>query len=391
MASLANFGNDLYTGKRSFELVGRRRLWFAIGAVLIVASFVVLFVKGINPGIDFRGGSQFTVSGAQTLEQSLADDAVVDAGGEPPRVAVVGADSLRVQTSELSNDQTAQVRDSLAEAYGVSVEDVTSTFVGPTWGADVTNQAIVSLVIFLVLVSVVMILYFRAWTFAAGAIIALLHDLILTVGVYAAIGFEVTPSTVIGFLTILGYSLYDTVVVFDMVRENTTHVLEQGRYTYAERSNLAVNQTLVRSINTSVTGLLPVASILGIGVFLLGAGTLRDIALALFVGMLLSTVSSVFIAAPAEVSLRLLTTDYRLHTKDVLDERAGRIGSGASSSDVAEDEDVDDEDSPEEDEPVGPVGSETSDDESEPAATPARPGSRQGAGRKSTSRKKRKR
>jgi preprotein translocase subunit SecF len=260
MASLANFGNDLYTGKRSFEVVGRRKLWFAIGAVLIVASFVVLFVKGINPGIDFRGGSQFTVSGAQTLEQSLADEAVVDAGGEPPRVAVVGSDSLRVQTSELSNDQTAQVRDSLADAYGVSVDDVTSTFVGPTWGADVTNQAIVSLVIFLALVSVVMILYFRAWTYAAGAIIALLHDLILTVGVYAAIGFEVTPSTVIGFLTILGYSLYDTVVVFDKVRENTAHVLEQGRYTYAERSNLAVNQTLVRSINTSVTGLLPATS-----------------------------------------------------------------------------------------------------------------------------------
>jgi preprotein translocase subunit SecF len=369
MASLANFGNDLYTGKRSFEVVGRRKLWFAIGAVLIVASFVVLFVKGINPGIDFRGGSQFTVSGAQTLEQSLADEAVVDAGGEPPRVAVVGSDSLRVQTSELSNDQTAQVRDSLADAYGVSVDDVTSTFVGPTWGADVTNQAIVSLVIFLALVSVVMILYFRAWTYAAGAIIALLHDLILTVGVYAAIGFEVTPSTVIGFLTILGYSLYDTVVVFDKVRENTAHVLEQGRYTYAERSNLAVNQTLVRSINTSVTGLLPVASILVIGVFLLGAGTLRDIALALFVGMLLSTVSSVFIAAPAEVSLRLLT-------------------SGATSSDEAED---DEDPSEEDDDPVDPDGADAADDDSVPAVTPAGPASRPGAGRKSTSRKKRKR
>jgi preprotein translocase subunit SecF len=349
---------------------------------------VVLFVKGINPGIDFRGGSQFTVSGAQTLEQSLADEAVVDAGGEPPRVAVVGSDSLRVQTSELSNDQTAQVRDSLADAYGVSVDDVTSTFVGPTWGADVTNQAIVSLVIFLALVSVVMILYFRAWTYAAGAIIALLHDLILTVGVYAAIGFEVTPSTVIGFLTILGYSLYDTVVVFDKVRENTAHVLEQGRYTYAERSNLAVNQTLVRSINTSVTGLLPVASILVIGVFLLGAGTLRDIALALFVGMLLSTVSSVFIAAPAEVSLRLLTTDYRLHTKDVLDERAGHIGSGATSSDEAED---DEDPSEEDDDPVDPDGADAADDDSVPAVTPAGPASRPGAGRKSTSRKKRKR
>ncbi|MGC5616956.1 protein translocase subunit SecF [Georgenia sp. Z1491] len=323
MASLSSMGNDLYTGKRSFDIVGRRRTWYVAAAVLVLISVGVLLVRGINPGIDFRGGSQFTVSGAATLDQSLATDAVADVGGEPPRVAVVGSSSLRVQTAELSDEQTRELSEGLAEAYDVPVDDVTATFVGPTWGADVTRQALLSLGIFLTAVSVVMVLYFRAWTFAAGAIIALLHDVVLTVGIYAAIGFEVTPSSVIGFLTILGYSLYDTVVVFDKVRENTADVLEQGRDTYAERSNLAVNQTLVRSINTSVTGLLPVGAILIIGVLLLGAGTLRDIALALFVGMLLSTVSSVFIAAPAEVSLRMLDSDYRQHTDDVLLERAG--------------------------------------------------------------------
>ncbi|MGC5627892.1 protein translocase subunit SecF [Georgenia sp. Z1344] len=338
MASLATMGNDLYTGKRSFDIVGRRRTWFVVAALLVLLSVGVLLVRGINPGIDFRGGSQFTVSGAETLDQSLATDAVTDAGGEPPRVAAVGSSSLRVQTAELSDEQTREVSAALAEAYDVPVDDVTATFVGPTWGADVTRQALTSLVIFLVAVSVVMVLYFRAWTFAAGAILALLHDVVLTVGIYAAIGFEVTPSTVIGFLTILGYSLYDTVVVFDKVRENTEGVLEQGRDTYAERSNLAVNQTLVRSINTSVTGLLPVAAILVIGVALLGAGTLRDIALALFVGMLLSTVSSVFIAAPAEVSLRMLDRDYRQHTEDVLLERDGTHPEVARDGDGSDDE-----------------------------------------------------
>ncbi|MGO1583705.1 MAG: protein translocase subunit SecF, partial [Actinomycetaceae bacterium] len=251
----------------------------------------------------------------------------------------VCSSSLRVLSAVLTDAQTRELSAALAEAYDVPVEDVTATFVGPTWGADVTRQALLSLVIFLAIVSVVMVLYFRAWTFAAGAIIALLHDVVLTVGIYALIGFEVTPSSVIGFLTILGYSLYDTVVVFDKVRENTEGVLDQGRDTYAERSNLAVNQTLVRSINTSVTGLLPVAAILVIGVWLLGASTLGDIALALFVGMLLSTISSVFIAAPAEVSLHLLSGDYRQHTQDVLAERVPGGASPAAERREEEDED----------------------------------------------------
>ncbi|MPV37732.1 protein translocase subunit SecF [Georgenia subflava] len=335
MASFSQIGNELYTGRRSINFVGRRKTWFIAALVLMVASVALVLVKDINLGIEFRGGSQFTVSGASTLDQQPANDVIAELGaGESPRVSSVGSDSLRVQTAELTNEQTSQVQDALAEAYDVPPEDVAATFVGPTWGEDVTAKALQSLVIFLVLITVGMALYFRTWTMAVGAVGALLHDLVVTVGVYALVGFEVTPASVIGFLTILGYSLYDTVVVFDKVRENNDDLFTQDKRTYAEGSNLAVNQTLVRSINTSVTGLLPIASILFVGSFLLGAGTLRDIALALFVGMLLSSLSSVFLAAPIEVALRERKEPIIKHTKMVLDRRARRRAAEGDSVDV---------------------------------------------------------
>ncbi|MFD1507781.1 protein translocase subunit SecF [Georgenia yuyongxinii] len=337
MTSLATIGNELYTGKRSIDFIGKRRTWFGIAGALMLVSLMLVGFKGLNAGIEFQGGSQFTVSGTETMDQQLAHDVLAGLGeGEPPRVSEVGASSLRVQTSALTDEETQQVQEDLAAAYDVPVEDVTATFVGPTWGQSVTAKAVQGLVIFLALVSVVMAAYFRTWTMSLAAIGALIHDLVVTVGVYALVGFEVTPASVIGFLTILGYSLYDTVVVFDKVRENNANVLHQKRRTYAEGANLAVNQTLVRSINTSITGLLPVASILFVGAFLLGAGTLRDISLALFVGMLLSTWSSVFIAAPLEVTLRERQRPIAKHTKQVLAHRAK-----ARATDVAAPDGVD--------------------------------------------------
>jgi preprotein translocase subunit SecF len=236
-----------------------------------------------------------------------------------------------VQTAQLTNDEVTEVRGALAEAYGVEEGEVTSAFIGPSWGQDVSSKAITGLVVFLALVSVVMTLYFRAWRMAAAALLALGHDLVITVGIYALVGWEVTPATVIGFLTILGYSIYDTVVVFDKVRENTHGVTAQSRYTYAEQANLAVNQTLVRSINTSVVAVLPVSAILFVGAFLLGAGTLRDIALALFVGMIVGTFSSIFLATPLEVALRTREPKIAEHTARVLAARAERpVGDGAA-------------------------------------------------------------
>lgn len=315
----SQWGNDLYTGRRSYDIVGRRRVWYTISIVLVLLSAVLLVKPGIEPGIEFRGGSEFMVSGVSTTEQDKAYDAVATiAPEEVPRVTQVGSSALRVQTATLDNEQVEKVRLALADAYGVDAGEVTSSFIGPTWGQDVSQKAITSLIVFLALAAVLMSFYFRNWRMALAAIIALFHDLIITVGLYAAVGWEVTPATVIGFLTILGYSIYDTVVVFDKVRENTAGVLDQRRVTYAEQANLAVNQTLVRSINTSVVALLPVGAILFIGAFVLGAGTLRDIALSLFIGMIVGAFSSIFLATPLEVTMRNREKGIREHTALVL-------------------------------------------------------------------------
>ena len=340
MASgFSQWGNDLYTGRRSYAIVAKRRAYFVVAVVLVVLSLGIIGVRvagdGLNLGIEFRGGSEFTVSGVSETAQEPAIEAVASvAPEEVPRVTAVGGSTVRVQTAQLSNEQVEQVRSELADAYEVTVGDVTSSYIGPTWGKDVSQKAIVGLVVFLLLVSLVMTVYFRNWRMALAAVVALFHDLVVTVGIYALIGCEITPATVIGLLTILAYSIYDTVVVFDKVRENTAGILDQTRSTYAERANLAINQTLVRSINTSVVALLPVAGILFIGAFLLGAGTLRDIALALFVGMAVGAYSSVFLATPLEVALREREKPIQEHTAKVLALRAERVAEAGDREDV---------------------------------------------------------
>ena len=307
MSRLTTFGNALYTGEKSFDFVGNRVRWYLIGATIVVLAIVLTILRGgFVFGIEFRGGSEFRVSAPASLSEQTAIDTVTSVAGlsSNPRVSIVGGDSVRVQTEQLTDAQTTELRSDLAEAYAVDVEQVTASFIGATWGQDITRQALIGLAVFLVLVSLVMALYFRTWKMSLAALTALAHDLILTAGIYGVLGYEITPAAVIGLLTILGYSLYDTVVVFDKVRENTSQDGEESRRSFAESVNLAVNQTLVRSINTSVVAVLPVGSILFIGSLLLGAGTLRDIALALFIGMIAGTYSSIFIAAPLYVHLR---------------------------------------------------------------------------------------
>jgi len=307
MSRLTTFGNALYTGEKSFDFVGNRVRWYLIGATIVILAIVLTILRGgFVFGIEFRGGSEFRVSAPASLSEQTAIDTVTSVAGlsSNPRVSIVGGDSVRVQTEQLTDAQTTELRSDLAEAYAVDVEQVTASFIGATWGQDITRQALIGLAVFLVLVSLVMALYFRTWKMSLAALTALAHDLILTAGIYGVLGYEITPAAVIGLLTILGYSLYDTVVVFDKVRENTSQDGEESRRSFAESVNLAVNQTLVRSINTSVVAVLPVGSILFIGSLLLGAGTLRDIALALFIGMIAGTYSSIFIAAPLYVHLR---------------------------------------------------------------------------------------
>jgi len=334
MFNIARWGNDLHDGRRSLPVVARSKLWLAIAAVLVVFSILLVLIKGINAGIEFRGGSQLTASGVADTSEQPAHDAVAEvAPAQQARVAVVGATTVRVQTQALTNAETEELRQVLADAYDVDASEVTATFIGPAWGQDITRQAVQGLIIFLVLVSVVLAVYFRNWQMALAALLTLLHDLIVTIGVYALVGWEVTPATIIGLLTILGYSLYDTVVVFDKIRENTADLFEQQEHSYAELSNLAVNQTLVRSINTSLTSLLPVGAILFLGSVLLGAGTLRDIALALFAGMAVSTLSSVFLATPLQVWLRLRNERYREHAIEVAEHAGGATHAPAESHD----------------------------------------------------------
>ena len=311
MASFSQFGNDLYTGKRSYNIVGKRKIWYGISALLILIVVVVPILRGgFLFGIEFLGGSQFQISSTAGLDstraQTLAQDTVLAVEpGSNPRVTLVGTDSsVRVQTDQLTSDQSVAIQQALAKAYKIKDSEVTTSFIGATWGQDITKQALTGLIVFVILAAIVMALYFRTWKMSLAAITALMHDLIITAGVYGVFHIEVTPAAVIGFLTILGYSLYDTVVVFDKIRENTSEDGAESRRTFGESVNLAVNQTLVRSINTSVVAILPVGSILFIGAFALGAGTLRDISLALFIGIIVGTYSTIFIAAPLYAQLR---------------------------------------------------------------------------------------
>jgi preprotein translocase subunit SecF len=323
MAKFSNFGNDLYSGARSIDFVGRRKIFYIISIVLVILAIALPTARGgFNFGIEFRGGSEFRVSGVEQSQQRVAIDAVREVVPETnPIVTAVGASDLRVQTEQLSPVESEEVRVALANAFNINSSGVASSFIGANWGADITSKAFLGLIVFILMAFVLMAIYFRTLKMSMAAMIALFHDLILTAGIYGALGFEVTPAAVIGFLTILGYSLYDTVVVFDKIRENTFEVEFSETSTLAERINLAVNQTLVRSINTSVVAVLPVASILFIGAALLGAGTLRDIALALFIGMIVGTYSSIFIAAPVYSHMREGEKKYAEAAKKVLASR----------------------------------------------------------------------
>lgn len=324
--AFGRLGNDLYTGKRSVNVVGKRKIWYLISAIAILLALAGPLLRGgFTFGIEFTGGSQFQVhlTDAAKVDTSLAADVVSEVlPGTVPRVTTLGQSDIRVQTEQLDEGQSREIAELLASSFEVDESSVTSSYIGATWGQDITKSAVKALIVFLLFAAVVMALYFRTWKMSLAALIALFHDLIITAGVYGIAGFEITPAAMIGFLTILGYSLYDTVVVFDKIRENTGHGELNERRTFQESVNLAVNQTLVRSINTSVVALLPVGSILFIGSFVLGAGTLRDIALALFIGILIGAYSTIFIAAPVYSQLRENEPEIKKHDARVLKTRS---------------------------------------------------------------------
>lgn len=303
MSKFSGLGGRLYRGETSIEFIGHRRRWYAISAFFIILSLGALVVQGLHYGIEFKGGSSFTVN---KTNASIADArAAVESVGVPGEIIVqnVGTDKVRVQTGALDSVQNNAVQDALATKFSVSVENIDTQIVGPSWGKEITRKAVYGLIGFLICVMLYLAMAFEP-KMAVAAIVAVLHDVFITVGIYALVGFDVTPATVIGFLTILGYSLYDTVVVFDKIRENTRTITSGSKVTYSQAANLAVNQTIVRSFNTSIVALLPVGSILFVGAGLLGAGTLKDLSLALFLGLAVGTYSSIFIAPPVLAQLR---------------------------------------------------------------------------------------
>jgi preprotein translocase subunit SecF len=303
MSKFSGLGARLHSGETSIDYIGKRRRWYAFSGLLIIVSIAALSLQGLHLGIEFKGGSSYTVSKAGgTIAQ--AESALASAGITGEKVIQqVGNDKIRVQTGTLSATQSNAVEDALASTFGVSVEAIDTQIIGPSWGKEITRKAIYGLVGFLIVVVLYLAMTFEP-KMAFAAIVAVVHDVFITVGIYALVGFDVTPATVIGFLTILGYSLYDTVVVFDRVRENTKSITSTSKMTYSQAANLAVNQTVVRSLNTTIVALIPVGSILFVGAGLLGAGTLKELSLALFIGLATGAYSSIFIATPLLAALR---------------------------------------------------------------------------------------
>ena len=303
MSKLSGLGGRLYSGETSFDFIGRRRRWYSISAIFILASIAALAIQGLHLGIEFKGGSSYTVNKSGiSVEEARASVADVDIEGEII-VQKIGDSKVRIQTGALTSTQSKAVEAALTQKFNVAIESIDTQLVGPSWGKEITKKALYGLFAFLIVIMLFLAMAFEP-KMAIAAIVAVVHDVFITVGIYALVGFDVTPATIIGFLTILGYSLYDTVVVFDKVRENTKSVAAVGKYTYSQAANLAVNQTIVRSANTSLIALLPVGSILFVGAGLLGAGTLKDLSLALFIGLAVGTYSSIFIAPPFLAALR---------------------------------------------------------------------------------------
>jgi len=326
----ASLAHRLYNGEAGLDVVGRSRFWYKVTAVVVLVCIASMVFRGFNFGIDFEGGNSFRVP-ASSSQLTEIREAAEGAGADVSTAQVVGGNTVLLRTGALDNDAEATVVSAIADAAGVQPAQVSPESVSADWGRDITDQALIALVVFLAAVVLFLAIRFQP-KMAVGAIVALLHDIVLTAGVYSLVGFEVTPSTVIGFLTILGFSLYDTVVVFDKVDENTKDLEKGARMTWGEAANLAVNQTLMRSINTSVIALLPVLGLLVVGVGLLGVGTLQDLALVLTVGLAAGTYSSIFLATPVLADLKDREPEVQALRKRVLARRAADARSGGTAA-----------------------------------------------------------
>lgn len=333
--------NRLYTGTGAFEIIGRRRFYYLLTGAIVLVCLLSFVIRGFTFGIDFEGGTRIQLPASDSVSIEQVETVFSSTiGTEPVSVQTVGsgaAATVQIRSEALDPSQVDSVRQALFDAFqpvdnsgAVTINAIGVSDVSETWGGQITKKALIALVVFLVIVSIYIgIRYERDMALAALA--ALAFDLVVTAGVYSLVGFEVTPATVIGLLTILGFSLYDSVVVFDKVEENTRGILHLNRKTYAEQANLAVNQTLMRSINTTVIGVLPVLALMIVAVWLLGVGTLKDLALVQLVGMIVGAYSSIFFATPLLVTIKEKWGPVAVHTRKVLAKRAD-AGSAAARS-----------------------------------------------------------
>ncbi|WP_030023498.1 protein translocase subunit SecF [Streptomyces monomycini] len=345
MSKLGNIGARLYRGEVGYDFIGKRKIWYGISILITITAIVGLAVRGLNMGIEFSGGAVFTTPKTSVSATEAEHKAEAAAEGHQATVQKLGNGGLRIQISELDTQQSLPVQEALAKDLDVPVKDINTQLVGPSWGEEIANKAWLGLGIFMILVVIYLAIAFE-WRMALAALIALIHDLTITVGVYALVGFEVTPGTVIGLLTILGYSLYDTVVVFDSLKEASKDIGKQTRFTYSELANRSINSTLVRSINTTVVALLPVAGLLFVGGGVLGAGMLNDISLALFVGLAAGAYSSIFIATPLVADFKERDPAMKALAKRVRAKRAAAAAKADAPEQQETAQDAGDEDLP---------------------------------------------
>ncbi|EHN74087.1 protein translocase subunit SecF [Streptomyces coelicoflavus] len=335
MSKLGTLGARLHHGEVGYDFVKNRKIWYGISILITITAIVGLAVRGLHMGIEFQGGAVFTTPKNMSASVAQAETWAEDASGHDAIVQKLGDGSLRIQISGTDTQQSDQIKEDLSQKLDVPAEKINADLVGPSWGDQIANKAWQGLGIFMVLVVIYLAIAFE-WRMALAAFVALVHDITITVGIYALVGFEVTPGTVIGLLTILGYSLYDTVVVFDSLKEQTKDITKQTRWTYAEIANRSINSTLVRSINTTVVALLPVAGLLFIGGGVLGAGMLNDISLSLFVGLAAGAYSSIFIATPLVADLKEAEPQMKSLKKRVLAKRAQASAKGEEAPAAAD-------------------------------------------------------
>ncbi|MFD6835092.1 protein translocase subunit SecF [Streptomyces diastaticus] len=353
MSRLGNLGAKLYRGEVGYDFVGKRKFWYAVSILITITAIAGLAVRGLSMGIEFQGGAVFTTP-KTSVSAPRAENIAEEAAGHDALVQELGNGGLRIQISNVDTAKSDAIKETLSRELDVADDDINADLVGPSWGSQIANKAWTGLGIFMILVVIYLAIAFE-WRMALAALVALIHDITITVGVYALVGFEVTVGTVIGLLTILGYSLYDTVVVFDSLKESSKDATKQTRWTYSEIANRSINATLVRSINTTAVALMPVGALLFIGGGFLGAGMLNDISLSLFVGLAAGAYSSIFIATPLVADFKETDPQMKALRKRVLAKRAqggdqgepqpaGATAAGAAGRDDHDDHHDDDGD-----------------------------------------------